>query len=224
MEALLQWITPRQSADATPEVKPQALHDVDLPSGIEGLDTVNGLRRVLGRKPLYISMLRKFVAGQQSAAAEITRALEGDLPTAAEQLAHTLKSVSGSIGATDLQGLAEKLESAIRDSRPREEIDACFDELKIPLACLLDQLAQQLPEERCGTAGAADPAQLKAVCDMLAAMLADDDAEAVDVLEANAGLLNAAYPRHYRLIDDGIQSFNFEAALAALRAATGTST
>jgi PAS domain S-box-containing protein len=222
-KALLQWITPRQSAAATPDVRPQELDDVDLPSGIEGLDTVNGLRRVLGRKPLYISMLRKFVAGQQSAAAEIASALEGDLPTAAEQLAHTLKSVSGSIGATGLQGLAEKLETAIRDSRPREEIDACFDELKMPLAYLLSQLAEKIPEERCMSVATASPAQLGVVCDRLAAMLADDDAEAVDVLEANANLLNAAFPRHYRLIDEGIQSFDFETALAALRAATGTS-
>ena len=222
-KALLQWIRPRQSAAATPEVRPQEPGEVDLPSGIEGLDTVDGLRRVLGKKPLYLSMLRKFVAGQQSAAAEIARALEADLPTAAERLAHTLKSVSGTIGATGLQGLAENLETAIRDSRPREEIDARLDALKMPLACLLNQLAEQLPEERGKTAGTAAPAQLRAVCDRLAAMLADDDAEAVDVLDAHAGLLNAAFPRHYRLIDDGIQSFNFEAALAALRAATGTS-
>ena len=222
-KALLQWIRPRQSTVATPEVRPQNLGDVDLPSDIEGLDTVNGLRRVLGKKPLYLSMLRKFVAGQQTAAAEITRALEGECIDTAKQLAHTLKSVSGTIGATGLQGLAEKLETAINEGRPRKEIDARLDELKMPLACLLNQLAEQLPEERYKTAVAAAPAQLRVVCDKLAAMLIDDDAEAVDVLEAHAGLLNAAFPHHYRLIDEGIQSFDFEAALAALRAATGTS-
>ena len=52
-------------------------------------------------------------------------------------------------------------------------------------------------------------------------MLADDDAEAGDVLDAKADLLNAAFPDHYRKIDDGIRSFDFEAALAALRAAAG---
>ena len=113
----------------------------------------------------------------------------------AERLAHTLKGVSGTIGATGLQGLAEKLETAIRERRPREEIDARLDELKMPLAYLLTQLEQQLPEERGKTAVTVDPEQLKAVCDKLAAMLADDDAEAVDVLDANADLLNAAFPR-----------------------------
>jgi hypothetical protein len=42
------------------------------------------------------------------------------------------------------------------------------------------------------------------------------------VLDANEDLLHAAYPDHYRQIADAIRSFDFDAALAALRAATGT--
>ena len=54
-------------------------------------------------------------------------------------------------------------------------------------------------------------------------MLADDDAEAYDLLDTHAELLHAAFAHHYHLIDDGIRSFNFEAALKALREAIGTS-
>ena len=109
------------AAAAVPrEVKPQAVEveDADLPSGIDGLDMANGLRRVLGKKPLYLSMLRKFVAGQKSATAEILKALEGNDWDTAERLAHTLKGVSGNIGATGLQQLAEKLEAAIKERQP----------------------------------------------------------------------------------------------------------
>jgi HPt (histidine-containing phosphotransfer) domain-containing protein len=168
-------------------------------------------------------MLGKFVAGQKSVAAEILKALEDNIWDTAERLAHTLKGVSGTIGATGLQQLAEKLETAIKERRPREEIDACLDQLKIVLACLITQLEQQLPAERVNTAVTVDQGKLKVVCDMLAAMLADDDAEAVDVLDANADLLHAAFPSHYRKIDDGMRSFDFEAALAALRVAYGAS-
>lgn len=42
------------------------------------------------------------------------------------------------------------------------------------------------------------------------------------MLDENADLLHAAFPDHYRQIEDGIRSFNFDTALAALRAATGT--
>jgi PAS domain S-box-containing protein len=220
-KALLKWIKPRHRADA--EGEPLVAQDADLPSGIDGLDMVDGLRRMRGKKPLYLSMLRKFIIGQKSVVAEILKALEGNARNRAERLAHTLKGVSGTIGATGLQQLAEKLETAIKESRPREEIDARFDELKTPLAYLITQLEQQLPEERVRTAVEVDEEKLKAVCDKLAAMLGDDDSEAVDVMDANADLLNSAFPNYYRKIDDGIRSFDFEAAFAALRAATGAS-
>ena len=222
-EALLKWIKPHQSTAAVVESKPQAVVDVALPSGIEGLDMADGLRRVLGKKPLYLSMLHKFVAGQKSVVEEILKALEGNSWNTAERLAHTLKGVSGTIGATRLQQLAERLEVAIRERSPREEIDARLDELKMVLVDLISQLEQQLSVERVKTAGTVDPEKLKAVCEKLAAMLADDDAEAVDVLDANVELLHGAFPIHYRQIDDGIRSFDFEAALAVLRVAIGTS-
>jgi CheY-like chemotaxis protein len=222
-KVLLKWIKPRRSAAAVAEIKPQAAQDADLPSGIEGLDMVSGLRRVLGKKPLYLSMLRKFVAGQKSATAEILKALEGNDWDTAERLAHTLKGVSGNIGVTGLQQLVEKLEAAIKERQPRKVVDNRLDELKNPLENLIAQLEQKLPEERGKTAVTVDQEKLKSVCNKLAALLADNDAEAGDVLDANANLLNAAFPNHYRKIDDGIRSFDFEAALAALRAASGTS-
>jgi PAS domain S-box-containing protein len=222
-KALLKWIKPQHSTAAAAEVKPQAVQDVDLPSGIEGLDTVNGLLRVLGKKPLYLSMLRKYVAGQKSVAAEILKALDCNFLETAERHAHTLKSVSGTIGATGLQQLAEKLETAIKERHPRDEVNARLDELKMPLEYLITQLEQKLPEERVKTPVTVAPKQIKAVCDKLEAMLTDDDAEAGDVLDANTDLLKAAFPNHYRKIDYGIRSFDFEAALAALRAATGPS-
>jgi HPt (histidine-containing phosphotransfer) domain-containing protein len=221
-QALLKWIKSQQSTVAAVEVKPQVVEDMDLPSTIEGLDMADGLRRVLGKKPLYLSMLRKFVAGQKSVVAEILKALEANSWDTAERLAHTLKGVAGTIGATGLQQLASRLDAAIKDRRPRQEVDARLDELGSLLADLVTQLEQQLPEEGGKTVVTVVPEQLKAVCAKLEAMLADNDAEAVDVLEANAELLHSAFPDHYHRIDDAIRSFDFEAALAALRVATET--
>ena len=222
-QALLKWVKPR-SLHATAERKPLATVDADLPSGIVGLDISNGLRRVLGKKPLYFSMLRKFVAGQKPSITNILTALDSNSLDTAERLAHTLKGVSGNIGATDLQPLAEKLEVAIRERRPREEIDARLDELKIPLEYLIAQLEQKLPEKPARKLVAVDQKELTAICDRLRLLLAADDARAVDVLEANADLLSTAFPEQFRKIDDGIRSFNFEAALAALRTTAETTT
>jgi two-component system sensor histidine kinase/response regulator len=223
-KVLLKWIKPRHEAAAVLAVMPpQAAEDADLLTGIAGLDMASGLRRVTGKKMLYLSMLRKFVAGQKSVLTDIRKSLESNFLDVAERHAHTLKGVSGAIGATGLQQLAEKLETAIRDRHPRNEIDARLDALKMPLEYLITQLEIKLPDEQGRTAVTVDPEHLKAVCGKLEAMLADDDAEAGDVLDANADLLNAAYPDHYRRIIDGIRSFDYEAALSALRAAAGPS-
>jgi CheY-like chemotaxis protein len=222
-KALLKWIKPLHPAAATTKPMQQAGQDAELPSGIEGLDTDTGLRRVIGKKPLYLSLLRKFIAGQKSAVADLLKALNANDWASAERIAHTLKGVSGNIGATGLQQLAETLEQAINRRHPRVQLDAQINKLKQQLEYFIAQLEHKLPQERGRAAVAVDPKMLKAVCDTLKALLADNDAAAGDVLGENADLLNAAFPTNYRKIDDGIRSFDFEAALAALRAATAIS-
>ncbi len=223
-KALLKWVPPRYPMPVAPETNapPHAAPnpEAELPSGIEGLDIANGLRRVLGKKQLYLSMLRKFVAGQKSAPAEILQALEGGDWAGAERFAHTLKGVAGNIGATGLQQLAQTLESAIRERRPRGEVDERLGEIKEQLDYFITQLQQKLPQEPSKAAVTVDRETLKVACDKLEALLADDDAEASDFLETNSTVLDAAFPEHYHQIRDSIRSFDFEAALAALKAAT----
>ena len=215
-QALLKWVKPRHAAAA--EVPPPG-PEVALPAAIAGLDMAAGLRRVRGKKPLYLSILHKFVAGQKSVIPEIVKALDDNVGDTAQRLAHTLKSASAYIGATGLQQQAETIETAILERRPRGEIDARLDELARPLKTLVAELEQKLTNRPGKEAVMVDPKKLRSVCCQLEALLADDDAEAVDVMDANAELLNAAFPYHYRKIDDGIHSFDYEVALAALKAA-----
>ena len=221
-KALLKWIKPRHSTPVSAKVKPQTAAQADLPSSIDGLDMTGGLRRVRGKKPLYLSMLRKFVTGQKSAIPAILKALEGNDWDSAERLAHTLKGVSGNIGATDLQRLAEELETAIKEHQPRVAVDVGLAGLKQPLDTLIARLEQILPEEQARTVVVVDSENLEAVRHQLEALLADDDAKAVALFDAHADLLGAAFPSHYREIERSIRSFNFAAALEALHAASET--
>jgi PAS domain S-box-containing protein len=78
------------------------------------------------------------------------------------------------------------------------------------------------PGKAGGPGAAIDPQKLKKVCTQLAALLADDDSAAGDMLDDNADLLHAAFPTQYRAIDNAIKVFDFEAALAKLREAAAT--
>ena len=217
--ALLKWIKPRHSTQAPARAKPHAAAQADLPAAIDGLDMTGGLRRVLGKKPLYVSMLRKFIAGQKSAIPAIVNALDGNDWEGAERLAHTLKGVSGNIGAAGVQRLAAELEAVINERQPRGAVDVRLAALRQPLDALIAQLDQKLPVAQARTAVVVESDNLAAVCHKLEALLVDDDAKAVATFDANADLLDAAFPTQYRELERSIQSFDFASALAALRTA-----
>ncbi|MDP2133172.1 MAG: response regulator [Sulfuritalea sp.] len=217
-QMLLKWIKPL-NATAALAARPQPMVEEGLPSGIDGLDVSNALRRLLGKKPLYLSLLRKFVVGQRSVVAAISLAVQDKSWDEAELLAHTLKGVCANIGATDVQSLAEDLEAAIGAQRTRREIDALLDQLNGPLANLILQLEQQLPKEHPVASVTDDPHRVGEVCEQLATLLGNDDPKAYGLLDEHADLLRHAFPDHHCMIIENIRSFHFQPALAALQSA-----
>ncbi|MBF0245171.1 MAG: Hpt domain-containing protein, partial [Planctomycetes bacterium] len=138
-------------------------------------------------------------------------------------LAHTLKGVAGNIGAGGLLQLAAKLEAAIKAQQPREKLNRHLQVLTQPLASLIARLEEKLPPEVGPQTVAVDREQLFSVCSKMEALLADDDSAVGDLLDANSDLINSAFPAQYSQINNGIRSFDFEAALMALRAAMNSS-
>ncbi|MFZ4535985.1 response regulator [Propionivibrio sp.] len=230
--SLLKWIKPRASSVLASAAKaPAAQVSADsansggeIPSRIAGLDTVLGLKRALGKKALYLSMLRKFISVQAAVPAQITSALDGNDWQTAERLAHTLKATAANIGASVIQEIAARLEAAIKAHEVRPLVDALVVEVEKPLAAMVTAmvtgLRENLPDDEAVTIQATiDPQQLQEVSARLAALLADDDSAATDVLEKNAALLRTAFGIHFRDIDAAVHRFDFEVALSALQAA-----
>lgn len=106
---------------------------------------------------------------------------------------------------------------ALQERSSREEVETRRNLLKQSLERLLMQLEQKLPEECAMATVTVDPEKLKVVCDKLESLLTADDADACEVMEANTGLLDSAFPSHCKQIENHIRSFNFETALAILK-------
>ena len=146
--ALVRWLPPR-SAGPVPVSPSSVVADetalaLDGLPRVSGLDTALGLSRVMNRKPLYLTILRRFVAGYGSLGAQIQAALaSGDLVTA-ERLAHSAKSVAGNIGATAIQILATKVESGLRAQEPPAQIQQLLVQLDRELGVLIAGLERQL--------------------------------------------------------------------------------
>ena len=83
----------------------------DLP----GIDTADGLRRMMNKPSLYEKILRDFYARFIGEPQAIRAAIaSGDL-VAAERHAHSAKGLAGTIGAPGLQNAAKALEMALHD-------------------------------------------------------------------------------------------------------------
>lgn len=109
---LAKWIRPRAGRQSlatgvgTPEAAGQ------LPGSLEGIDLAAGLATCMGKRELYLRLLRKFHATQSSFGEQFESALVGDDPTAATRLAHSLRGTAGNIGAGKVAQVAAALEQA----------------------------------------------------------------------------------------------------------------
>ncbi|MFA5181547.1 MAG: response regulator [Syntrophales bacterium] len=240
---LVKWIKPKQdapepagvaaaveaavegaSAIAEPVVKVPAIKKApdDLPD-IPGLDTGQGLKRVLGKKDFYIKVLGMFIANQGEAPEQIRRSLAaGDYGTA-ERQAHTAKGVSGNIGATELQELAARVEKAVREGEAREAIDEFLVPFAEAHALLLARLREALPardgeEQEDGKAAPVDRGKGVAACKKLAELLANDDSEAVDLLDEKGDLLQGILGAdQFISIEKALKDYDFEKALGLVK-------
>jgi len=225
---LARWIKPAGHAGSTPHVASVpaagAGHPVEALPPLYGIDMAAGLERTRGDVGFYRTLLIRFRDSQRDFADLFQAAQAGADTQAPERLAHTLKGTAGTIGAHHLQVLASALEMACQKDVPNMQIDDCLErtlaELR-PLMASLERLGEG--RQRVASSPLAQPvidaAQVRALAEQLEQLLAYGDASAGDVLNENAALLGAAFPLHFRKIDDAINAFEFEEALSCLREA-----
>jgi len=210
---LLRWIKPRKSKTPIKE-RSRKIKDVSITIPvIDGLDTELGLKRVLGKKPLYIVLLNKYVVGQSKTAEIIRQSLLDKDIDLAERTAHTAKAVCGNIGATKLQELAGELESMIHKQvsfdiiEPKLQVFASMQEAMITAI----QHALPISDER---PIVIDEGGLSKVLRSLSASLAENDSEANEILELNFGLLRSSTNHEqFTALEGAIARFDYETAL-----------
>jgi two-component system sensor histidine kinase/response regulator len=231
-KTLLKWINPKRvqalpagDAQDRPETakKPQqsaAERGKEGLPDIPDLDVELGLRRVLGKKPLYLNMLRKFIANQESTPVLIRAALDAGDRAAAERCAHSAKGVNGNIGALGLQALASDVEKTIRDGAAREVVETRLAPFAEALAAMIFHLKAAVSPEESPVVPpeGMDMGRASEVIAKLANLLSNDDSETNDVLEQNFDLLRFAFGNDaFVQIDRAIKQYDFEKALELLK-------
>ena len=153
------WLKPRSlvlepsidfSFDLLPDVllktaaTPVLRQPGDLPYGIDGLNVASGMSHMMGKKPLYLTMLRKYLASQKDAIMAIRSALDAQDIVTAQRIAHTLKGVSATVGASVIADRADVVEIATRHHSDRADIELAIDALSGPMNRLFSDLTQWL--------------------------------------------------------------------------------
>ncbi len=186
---------------------------------VAGLDVADGLNRVAGNMKLYRSLLEQFADQQADTVSAVRASLAHEDIASAERLMHTLKGVSGSLGAKPLNGLVAELERSLRDRNARS-LEAGLSAVAAELARLMEAIRHFL------AAGAADapprtsisdPAETVTLLRRLKRMLADDDGAALDhLLETRPGIGDFISKADLNSLHKAVADFDFPAALDCL--------
>ena len=136
-----QWL-PKDKLNLVREINPAADSDnSDLEMALPGIDIEAGIRRSVGKREIYLSMLKKFTEQFADTERELDKELVAGQQKDALRRVHTLKGVAGNLGAVQLQQLAGQLEGQLT----RQEDPAAMSEMLTEHKRFLTAL-QNLPE------------------------------------------------------------------------------
>ena len=150
-KTLVKWIKPgtREVHERYRAPVEEARETPVLPV-LDGIDTERGLSRTGGNILLYKHLLVKFHSDNQTVLQDLDRAVETEDQETAVRIAHTIKGLSGTIGAEALQAVAAELEAALKSGLQSDtgELRQQFGGLLKEVLAVLEPLAAQERSQR----------------------------------------------------------------------------
>jgi two-component system, sensor histidine kinase and response regulator len=211
---MARWITPTHRAiDPLPDEAPEDA----LPRTLS-LDTADGLTRCMGNLDLYRRLLKGFAKTQAKVGEELEHAAQGTQWSQVYSLAHSLKGLSGNIGAHELAKVADALEQAgHREDAPAlatlvPSVQAHLRDVVRDIGILTQSNAPGAPQ-----APGPEASELQDWWTRLSQLMVQHEAQARDVMDE----LLAQEPgvRRWPLalaMRDALQRYDFEEATALL--------
>ena len=133
--------------------------EAGLPETLDGIDLPSALRRVAGNQKLLRRLLVKFGESQTHAVAELRSALAAGDSAKAYRIAHTLKGVSGNIGAVQLEKIAASVDSALSEGSS-SEAEKTLPALQVELDRVLAAIASLPASDETTVTDGSDSASL----------------------------------------------------------------
>ncbi|MEI6209757.1 MAG: Cache 3/Cache 2 fusion domain-containing protein [Desulfuromonadales bacterium] len=190
---------------------------------IAGFDVAAALDRLDGNEKLFRWLLRSFVENKADAVKIIEEALSSGDTTLAARHAHTLKSSAGSIGAVELESLAQNLENAIELEESAEIVSVALRQFAIEMERVVAFLADTLPPAAPGSdnslsPGSVDGAAVTPVLQQLLLCIQGSDCIVEQYLDDHQNELKSLPKQDMDMLGKHLKNFDFTAAQEALLA------
>ncbi|MGN7611545.1 PAS domain S-box protein [Magnetococcales bacterium HHB-1] len=221
---LQKWVKLPSSVEVEPinqDAILSGVSDVDL--NIPGLNSREALQRVGGDLTVYLDILKKFRHHQHQTLQKIQTALDHDDQSHAKRLTHTLKGLSGTIGARTLYQAVQTLEQCIETQQGSfsscasawKVVDTTLKQLFIHIdQALLEETPESLTQE---SKISIDMDQLAPLFNEAARFLKAYDSSVEQVVITMETLLHrSGYQDELEIFTDHVSAYNFEEALQFL--------
>ena len=120
----------------------QTNEEIIIPE-INGLDISSALKRINNKKKLYLSIIEKFYNNNQNVISEIKNLIKKEDFETAKRVIHTLKGVSGNIGAESVHEKSKLVEKNIIEKNT-EKLNKELEELDKDLKNLFRNISEKL--------------------------------------------------------------------------------
>ncbi len=226
LATLAQWIKPAQptSRPLAVAAEPEAA-TVALPT-LPGVKVEKAVQRMDGNVKTYYLILESFRNSQQHTLPGIRSAIAAEDKEKAVRLAHTLKGLSGTLGAEKLQSVVAELESALKGGHSDQlevlllEVDSQLNRLLAAIADSLESLAT-VNKEAIDIFAPLDPGhgeELTSLIYQLKLQLEQFDASAGDTvakIHQRVGA-NATLQQALQSLEQHVVAYDYERGLAEL--------
>jgi len=207
----------------SPTIQIFIVKNAALPSNLPGIHMADGLACMNHNALLFHSILLKYAQGQHDALRRMRNALDAGDTETAHRAAHTLKGVSGNIGASAIQEAAERLEVALQNAADPNELRDLLVQAEPLLLQVIEGINSAFSLMPTTPPRAFNPADLSRQVAVLRDMLRCDDADSCALFADQRALFQAALGPNFAATAQAIDGFDFEAALALLPAEGPTS-
>jgi CheY-like chemotaxis protein len=219
---LLKWLSAAEVQVAEP-VHTLSLHDTNLPllARIPDLELDCGLATMRGDVAKYAAALNLFADQCRQYTWKLSEMLAGAQFSAIEMLVGSLHGNARMLGALKVSEAAGEVVSACRLKAGADANTALCTILLDILTHFAETIRGTLPLPAAIANPAIDPAQLADVLTQLEAHLERGNVKANDLVREKFGLLQAAFGPSAKALQNRIEAYDFETAIAELRQLQG---